>query len=314
MGLTLLQIVQTAANELGLTAPTTVAQNTDPQVVQLMALTNRDCVGLYRNYDWTDLQIPFIVNVEAPITITGDIANGSAIINNITSTSGIDTTYAISATGTPQAQRVAEVLSANSVRCSMLNTADATAADIVFAKDTFNLPDDFDRYIGQTWWDRSNFWRLIGPDSPQQDEYVRSGIFATGPRRRWRQIGRKPAAWRIWPPPFAGGAPAPGALVFEYISKNWVVGADDVTKPLFTADTDEPLLDDQLIIMGVKWRMWQIKGFSYAAMQQEYIDAVNTKFSTDGGIPDLYLNRRTGPFLISSANVQDGFWPGPGNP
>jgi hypothetical protein len=310
----LLTIVQTAANELGLTAPTTVAQNTDPQVVQLMALTNRDCVGLYRGYDWTDLQIPFIVNVEEPITVTGDITNGSAIITNLTSTAGLDKNYAISATGAPQAQRVAEVLSSTSVRCEMLNTADETGTDVVFARDTFDLPTDFDRYIGQTWWDRSNFWRLIGPDSPQMDEYIRSGIFATGPRRRWRQIGRRPAAWRIWPPPFAGGAPAPGALVFEYISKNWVVGADDETKPLFTADTDEPLVDDQLVIMGVKWRMWQIKGFDYAALQQEYIDAVSAKFATDGGIPDLYLNRRTGPFLISSANVQDGFWPGPGNP
>lgn len=314
MSLTLLQIVQTAANELGLTAPSVVATSTDPQVVQLMALTNRDCVGLYRNYDWTDLQIPFIVNVEAPITVTGDIANNSAIINNITTTAGLDANYAVSATGTPQAQRIDEVLTINSVRCTMLNTADATGTEIVFAKDTYALPDDFDRYIGQTWWDRTNFWRLIGPDSPQQDEYVRSGIFATGPRRRWRQIGRKPSAWRIWPPPFAGGAPAPGALVFEYISKNWAVGANGTTKPLFTADTDEPLLDDQLIIMGVKWRMWQIKGFDYAALQQEYIDAVNAKFATDGGIPDLYLNRRTGPFLISSANVQDGFWPGPGGP
>jgi hypothetical protein len=310
----LLTIVQTAANELGLTAPSAVATSTDPQTVQLLALTNRDCVGLYRSYDWTDLQIPFIVNVEAPITVTGDVANGSALITNISSTAGLDANYAVSATGTLQAQRVAEVLTASSVRCEMQNTADATGADIVFARDTYDLPTDFDRYIGQTWWDRTNFWRLIGPDSPQQDEYVRSGIFATGPRRRWRQIGRKPAAWRIWPPPFAGGAPAPGALVFEYISKNCIVGANGETKPLFTADNDEPLVDDQLVIMGVKWRMWQIKGFDYAALQQEYIDAVNAKFATDGGIPDLYLNRRTGPFLISSANVQDGFWPGPGNP
>lgn len=310
----LLTIVQTAANELGLTAPATVVGNSDPQVVQLLALTNRDCVSLYRDHDWTDLQTPFIVNVEDPITVTGDVINNSATINNITTTAGLDTTYAVSATGTPQSQRVTEVLSASAVRCEMRNTADAVAADIIFAKDTFNLPDDFDRYIGQTWWDRTNHWRLIGPDSPQQDEYVRSGIFATGPRRRWRQIGRRPAAWRIWPPPFAGGAPAPGALVFEYISKNWCVASDDTTKPLFSADDDEALLDEQLIIMGVKWRLWQIKGFSYAALQQEYIDAVNAKFATDGGIPDLYLNRRTGPFLISSANVQDGFWPGSGNP
>jgi hypothetical protein len=222
----------------------------------------------------------------------------------------------LSSIGSPQAQRIAEVLSSTSVRMQMQSTADAVGTTLTFAKDTYDIPEDFDRYIGQTWWDRTNHWRLIGPDSPQMDQYIRSGIFATGPRVRWRQVGRRPNAWRMWPPPFGtSGAPqVPDALVWEYISENWVLKADDTTAARFTADTAVPLLDSELIIMGVKWRMWQIKGFEYAAMQQEYLDAVSAKFASDGGIPDLYLNRRTGPFLLSSANVQDGFWPGPGNP
>lgn len=310
---TLLEIVQTAAKELGLNAPAAVASSSDLQVIQLMALTNREGKELVDNYDWTDLQIEFIVNVEDAIVTVGDV-DDTAIITNIPSTAGLDTSYAISSLYAPQAQRIAEVLSATSVRCEMRNTGTEVGGAVTFAKDTYDLPTDFDRYIGQTWWDRANHWRLIGPDSPQMDQYIRSGIFATGPRRRWRQVGRRPAAWRIWPPPFSGGAPAPGALVFEYVSKNWVLGADGATKAAFTADSDECLIDESIVILGVKWRMWQIKGFEYAAMQQEYIDAVNARFANDGGVPDLYLNRRTGPFLISSANVADGFWPGPGNP
>ncbi len=310
---TLLEIVRTACGRLGLNKPAAVATSTDLQVIQLMDLTNEDGIALYREYDWTNLQIEVIINVEDPIVTTGDV-DDTAIITNIPSTTGIDTSYAVSSLYAPQAQRVAEVLSATSVRCEMRNTGTEVGGAVTFAKDTYNLPTDMDRYIGQTWWDRTNHWRLIGPDSPQMDQYIRSGIFATGPRRRWRQVGRRPAAWRIWPPPFSGGAPAPGALVFEYISDSWVLGADGVTKPQFTADDDICLLDSELMIKGVKWRMWAIKGFEYAAMQQEYIDAVSAKFASDGGIPDLYLNRRAGPFLISSANVQDGNWPGAGNP
>ncbi|MGM4987420.1 hypothetical protein [Tardiphaga sp. 841_E9_N1_2] len=307
----ILQIVQTAANELGLVSPTTLVNSTDLQVIQLLALANRDCTSLYRDYDWTDLQEEHIVNVEAQAATTGDVALNSALILNIPSTAGLDTSWAVSGEGMPQAQRIAEVVDATTVRCEMLSTATAIGTEILFAKDTYDLPTDFDRYIGQTWWDRTNHWRLIGPDSPQMDQYIRSGIFATGPRRRFRQVGRKPNAWRIWPPPFAGGAPAPGALVWEYISKNWVLKVDGTTSDRMTTDTDTPLLDDQLVIMGVKWRMWQIKGFEYAAMQQEYLDAVNAKFASDGGIPDLYLNRRSGPFLISNGNVRDGNFPGP---
>ena len=55
-------------------------------------------------------------------------------------------------------------------------------------------------YIGQTWWDRTNRWALLGPDSPQIDQWHRSGIYVTGPRRHFRQIGNTTNAWRIWPP------------------------------------------------------------------------------------------------------------------
>lgn len=310
--LTFLEIVQTAANELGLVAPSSIQNSTDLQVTQLASLTNRDCQQSYRDHDWTDLQFEYIINVEAPTDTTGDVTANSAIITNIPDTTGLDTTYAISGEGQPQAQRVAEILSSTSIRMAMESTATATGTALSFAKDTYDLPDDFDRYIGQTWWDRTNHWRLIGPDSPQMDQYLRSGIFATGPRVRWRQIGRKPAAWRIWPPPTADNTP--DALVWEYVSTNWVQKADGTFSNKMTADDDVPLLDPQLVILGVKWRFWQIKGFSYGALQQEYVDYLNMLISRDGGNPDLFLNRRTGPFLIGTQNVQDGFWPGPGNP
>lgn len=314
MALTLLEIIQTACNELGLQPPTTAAGSNDPQTRQLVALTNRDCQGLYRDHDWTTLQTEFIINVEAPTVTTGDVTNNSALITNIPSTAGLDTTYAVSGEGQPQAQRIAEVVDATTVRCEMLSTATEAGTAITFAKDTYDMPDDFDRYIGQTWWDRTNHWRLLGPDSPQMQQYIKSGIFATGPRIRWYQKGKLPAVWHIWPPPTSSNTP--DALVFEYVSRNWVM--KNTTPATYantmTADTDVPLLDDQAVILGVKWRMWQIKGFDYGPMQTEYVDYVSQLKGRDGGNPDLFLNRRTGPFLIGTQNIQDGFWPGPGNP
>ncbi len=311
--MTFLEIVQTACQELGLVAPSAVYGSTDLQVIQLAALTNRDCQSMYRDIDWTQLQTEFIINVEAPTVTTGDVTINSTTVSNIPSTTGLSTSYAVSGEGQPQAQRVAEVLSSTSIRLEMESTATATTTDLTFAKDTYDLPDDFDRYIGQTWWDRTNHWRLIGPDSPQMYQYIRSGIFATGPRVRWSQIGRKPNAWRMWPPPTATNTP--DSLVWMYVSKNWVAKEDGTYANKMTLDTDVPLLDEQAVILGCKFRMWQIKGFSSEAreMQTEYVDYVNMLMARDGGTPDLYLNRRAGPFLITSANVADGFWPGPGN-
>lgn len=306
-----LEIVTTACEELGLTAPSTLEGSVDLQTTQLKALVNRDCQGIYRQHDWTNIQFEHIINVEAPTVTVGDVALNSALISNIPTTAGLDATYAVSGTGQPQAQRIVEVVDGTTVRVEMFSTATEVATEITFAKDSYPLPDDFDRYIGTTWWDRTNHWRLIGPDSPQMYQYIRSGIFATGPRVRWSQIQD---IWRMWPPPTADNTP--DALVWMYISKNWCAKADGTTANKMTLDDDQPLLDPQGVILGCKWRMWQIKGFSAEAqeMQAEYVDYMSALMARDGGIPDLYLNRRTGPFLIGMDNVQDGNWPGPGNP
>ena len=307
----LLEIISAACNELGLNPPAIVAGSTALQTIQMMALANREGQGLYRDYDWTQLQKEFVINVRFAVETTGDVTANSAVVTNIPDTSDFNTNWAVSGEGQPQAQRVAEVLSSTSIRMEMESTATAVGTTLTFAKDTYDIPDDFDRYLNVTAWDRTNHWRLIGPDSPQMYQYIRSGIFATGPRIRWSQIGRAPSVWRIWPPPTAQSTP--DALCWMYVSRNWVEKEDGTFANSMSADTDVPLLDPQAIILGIKWRYWQIKGMSYGSMQQEYIDYVSQLTARDGGSPDLYLNRRSGPFLIGTQSVQDGFWPGPGN-
>lgn len=311
--LTLLEIVQTTCNELGLNAPTSVVGSEDLQVKQLLALMNRDGNELYRSRDWTALSGEHIVNLETPIDVTGDVVEGSDTILNITDLTGVvANAYSLSGAGQPAAQRVIEIIDDEplngSVRVEMESTATAVGTPLTFARDTYEIPSDFDHYISHTWWDRTNHWMLIGPQSPQFDQWQRSGIVTTGPRIRWRQIGVRPTVFRLWPPPTS--ASTPDALVFEYINDGWVQHIDGTFGNKFTADTDVPLLNDQMFILGCKWRMWQIKGFAYAALQQECLDFVNREKSRDGGMPDLSMTRRKFPYLISSANVQDGNFPG----
>lgn len=310
MTLTLLEIVQTTCNELGLNAPDTVVGNTDLQVKQLLALLNRDGNELYRSHDWTCLQGEHIINVEVPIITTGNVVSGSQVISGIPSTAGIEAgAYAVSGSGIPAAQRVISVDSATQVTCEMQNTGTYSGSALTFARDTYTIPSDFDRYISHTWWDRTNHWMLVGPQSPQFDQWQRSGIVTTGPRRRWRQIGVSPTVYRLWPVPSSQDTQA--ALVFEYINNGWVEHEDSETfGNSFTSDTDLPLISDQALILGAKWRLWQIKGFSYAALQQEYIDFVNREKARDGGMPDLNMNSGRRGYLLTTANVQDGFYPG----
>lgn len=310
----LLEIVQTACAELGLDQPETVAGATDLQTKQLMALVNRDGDNLFRAKQdgWVQLQQQHIVNIETPIITTGDIAAGSAIIANIPSTAGIVANqWAVSGNTIPIAARVIEVIDATTVRMDEPASTTEIGTGLTFAKDTYAIPPDFSWFINRTMWDRTNRWELIGPISPQMDQWQRSGVVTTGPRRRWRQVGLPLTNWRLWPPPTATGD-YPATLVFEYVSAYWVIADDGTRKPRFTADTDTPLIDEQAFILGVKWRMWQIKGFSYQAFQQEYIDYVAQLIGRNGGAPDLSLSPRPlRTILLGPFNVVDGYFPGP---
>jgi len=315
MPTTLLDIGQAVVNELGLPSLGSIVGNANVTARQILALANRSGDELYQTHPWIVSQAQHIVEIGDPIITIGDVTAGSGIISNIPSTAGIvANTWAISGNGLQQSSRVSEVIDATTVRIDMFATQGGIGVDLVFAQDTYNVPEEFKWFANRTMWDRTNHWELIGPMSPQADQWERSGIVTVGPRRRWRQIGNEPTNWRLWPPPTASND-YPATMVFEYNSKFWARTALGVGIPKFVADTDYSAIDAQAIILAVKWRLWQAKGFEYGAMQAEANDYVARLAARDGGSPDLTLGRPIrDTYLITTENVQDGNFPGPGNP
>lgn len=310
MPTTALQISQAVANELGLPAIQALTGNTNTTVRQILALMNRAGDELYQAHEWTQSQALAVVNIETPVTTTGDTVAGSGVITNIPDTTGIVADkFAAVGNGLITSARVSEVISGTSVRIDEPATETQTAVDLIFARDTYAVPDDFGWFLNRTMWDRTNQWELIGPISPQFDEWERSGVVTTGPRRRWRQVGEAPVNWRLWPPPTASGS-YPATLVFEYESNSWARTVAGAGAQSLSISDDYPIIDAQAIILSTKWRLWQAKGFEYGAMQAEYLDYVSRLAARSGGAADLTLARPWGPtVLISSDSVPDGFWP-----
>lgn len=307
--LTLLEIIDTAFGELGLTQPTQVVGSVDLQSQKALALVNREGWALQQMNEWVALQELNVINITPVINTTGDIVASSAIITNIPDTSGITPASAWVCTGgaIPVAARVLTVDSPTQVTLDSEATDTVVGEELTFAQDTYNLPTDFDRYINQTSWDRTNRWQVLGPDSPQVDEWHRSGIVTTGPRRHARQVGHSPTAYRLWPPP--GSTEIPWETVFEYVSNCWVVAANGTAKVKFTADDDTSLIDPQAIILGLKWRFLQSNNFQYADQKQEWMDYVSSRIAKDGGAKILSMAPRIGAYLINSGQVQDGYYP-----
>lgn len=331
-----LQMIQTVCDELGLNRPSTAINSTDLQVRQLCALMKRELREIQQNYDFTRLQVEYDLRVNQPIQMTGSVEEGGYVISGLTFPSNSDFSpdfntdfgpltggfinpalWVVNGQNLPVDTRVVGNVSSSSVRIDQPATGTATNAPFVFAQDTYPVPADFDRYINQTWWDRTNHWALLGPDSPQVDEWHRSGIVTIGPRRHFRQIGYNGLTntpgpvncYRIWPPP--GATDTPLDLVFEYISNYTVLSANGTPQATFLADSDIPILDENIFILGTKWRFFQIKGFDYAPLQTEYQDYVDRKYGHDGGAKTLSLSGLRANFLLSSGNIADGNWPGP---
>jgi hypothetical protein len=211
----------------------------------------------------------------------------------------------------PAAARVTAILSPTSIEMDMEATGPSVNQSIQFGQDTYAMPSGFDWFNNRTMWDRTNRWELLGPDSPQMDQWHRSGIVAIGPRRHFRQIGPYANQFRLWPAPFEIANPL--QLVFEYLSIDAVYVNGNVNQfaQYFENDDDVPILDDQSIIMGVKWMFWAIKGMNYADMKNDWIDYVDRQSARDGAAPTLALVRRARSILINSYQIQDGYFPGP---
>jgi hypothetical protein len=325
--MSLLQIIQAAQGELGLPVASAVVGNTDLTTTQMLAMANNEVDELRQEHNWTSLMFEYNLVVPPPITIVGNITNSAnlAQVTGITpSTTGILANYMqVAGNSIPQAARVLSVDSSSQITMNMAATGTGTGLTLLCAQDTFPEPIGFDHMQNRTWWDRTNRWELLGPDSPQMDQWHRSGIVATGPRRHFRQVGPGITGqgnnYRIWPPPTEITSPL--QLVFEYIANTPIVSGGVETgnatatfTRFWSADTDISLLDDRAIIMGIKWRYWEQKGFNYLPKQQMYVDYVSRLKARDGAAPTLNIVKRVHPIFISPANVQDGFYPGPVGP
>lgn len=309
---TFLSILQQVADELGLSRPTSVT-SADATTRQLAALANRDGQSLMKEVDWTELQTEFVIEFGDPLVLTGDITSGLRVVTNVTTTGLQAQAFVVTGAGIQIAARIASIDSASQLTMTETATQTIVGASLTFARDTFGIPTDYDRYIDQTMWDRRFQWALIGPTSPQFDQWMRSGIVTVGPRRRWRQVGKNPTVFRVFPPPTAPND-APGTLVWEYISNAWVAKANGTFAASLTADDDQPVFPDGLMQMGIKWRFWAVKGFAYAELQQEYMNWLDREKARKGGMPTLQLNAQQPGYLISPSQIQDGSWPGMGNP
>jgi hypothetical protein len=295
MGSTMVQLITECTQELGIPTPATVAGNNSQDVVQLLALMNACGYELLRRADWRELTRQHTFYTEAT-TATGSWAEGVAVITGLASTAGLDTTYQVQGDGIPNATYITGV-GPTSVTINYQPTSTQVNAQVIFQKVKYDLPADYNSTVNRTHWDKSKRWEMLGPESPQQWEWLLSGYISTGPRIRWRLLGKY---FQIWP-----GMNGGELLGFEYRSRGWAEAADGTPKNSFTADDDTCIYPDRLMVLGTKLKYFEAKGFDTTALYRDYLMEFDTAVAQDTAAANLSFAPRPGTVLIGYDNIPD---------
>ena len=304
---TLLSLFQTTLQGMGVTtygAPATVIGNTNQDVVQTLALVNAGGDDLVRAHSqgWQALSKQYIFTTPF-YSYTGTVTSGSTTVSAMSSTTGLTTTptyFMVTGTGILQDTFLtAADAGLATVTLNQEASASGTAVTLTFSQVLFVPPSDFDSQIDRTHWDKSKHWEMLGPSTPQQREWLRSGYISTGPRIRYWYMG---GLFQIWPP-----LGVEDSLAYEYKSKWWIyaTGATTTTKQAYTVDTDTAVWSDSLMRALIKLKYLEAKGMDTTAAMRVYNDALDREIANDSGSTTLSMNPRPSSVLIGWENIPD---------
>lgn len=133
----------------------------------------------------------------------------------------------------------------------------------------YDFPADMLYYKVASSWDRSTHWRPFGPMSDREWQASKSGLGIVGPAIRYRLFGGQ-----LYFDPIPSTA---DTVVFEYISGNWCKSASGTAQALFMADTDLPIITDDLLVLSLKWRTLAARGFNYSEEKAAYEQSLSRR-------------------------------------
>lgn len=294
----MLQLVQQAYNEMGIgTTPTTVAGSTNVDLVQLLALMNALGNELARQHDWQAMTKEHRFNTIF-YQYTGNTTANSTSLTGMSSIVGLDSKFMVTGNGlNVDTDVVSAAVTTVVINPAALDTT--TGQTFTFGQTKYVMPTDYDRQIDRTHYDKSKQWEMLGPETAQQWEWLKSSYISTGPRIRYRILG---GYFQIWPIPSSTEY-----LGFEYVSSSWVnvTGATQPTKSSFTVDTDTCIFPDRLMVLGAKLKYFEIKGFDTTAFYRDYNAQLDIAKANDAGSPTLSFAPTPSSVLIGWDNIPD---------
>jgi hypothetical protein len=158
------------------------------------------------------------------------------------------------------------------------------------------IPADFDRFVPNSFFNRTTRRPMTGPITPRQWQWIQAQPVYSTVYLAFRERGGQ---FLVAPNP-----PAGQECYYEYVSKNWCASQGGVAQAAYAADTDVALLDETLIQLGLRWRFMMAKGLDYAEYMATYEREVEQAMARDGGSSMLSLSPQ--PVDLNRVNLPDG--------
>lgn len=178
-------------------------------------------------------------------------------------------------------------------------TEQGTFVTVAAATQPGAIPADFDRFIPNTFFNRTTRRPITGPITPLQWQWIQAQPVYSAVYLAFRI---RTGSFLMAPTP-----PAGQSVYFEYVSKYWALSAALAAKAKFTVDTDTSYLDEELLTLGLEWRYLRAKGLDYAEEMETYERQVEQSVARDGGSSALSIAPQ--PIDLNRVNLPDGNFP-----
>lgn len=155
----------------------------------------------------------------------------------------------------------------------------------------------FKYMLGKTMWNRSLIQPVYGGMYPE-DWQLMEAYTVTGPYPKFRI---KQGGIYFLPVPTAGQT-----VAFEYMSKNWCASSGGTGQQAWADDTDVGVLEEDLMLQGIKWRYLAAKGMDYSQEIADYEAEVADAMTRGQVLRDISV--RDSIARLSSPGVPTGNW------
>jgi hypothetical protein len=175
---------------------------------------------------------------------------------------------------------------------------------------SYAFPPGFQEMVNQTIWNRSTRLPGIGPLSFQQSTALQARLVNIVLNIVFQIQGN------LLTMPIA--PPAAAVMTGKFLSRYWVMSATAAAsthvpdKPKPTAQDDILLMDEELLVAGLKLRFDEVRGFDTAKSQDRYDTKLEAVIGKNLGAQIASLGssgRNTYDRMLDGRNVPEGYWP-----